>query len=304
MRLSISQLFCSSVLDTSFFVTGPFFVFFYLSKKRFLNIFCFRFSSALPGASSAADVQLGSIVFHIDPTSYRVLRCNPTSDNLLVIPAMGRKKSGSFAPKSNVRTPPKNLKSSAINTEPMDCELPLSSPSALPPPVVPDIADFDMMTTPIQPSSVSCYTDSFKNLEFAAILVENEAVETLQQALADTRKESGAQKALVHRLEIAYEKQKQNHEDTLRSLEEKIRQKRLDDRNLADLKDTITDFRTQVANLNAHRQALPLLHQLLYQLTVPHIVYKDKVKHPIFLYTVLAAEHHSSTADIEKITIN
>ena len=49
-------------------------------------------------------------------------------------------------------------------------------------------------------------------------------------------------------------------------------QKRLDDRNLADLKDTMLDLRTQVANLNADRQALPLLHQLLYQLTVPDIV--------------------------------
>ena len=109
-----------------------------------------------------------------------------------------------------------------------------------------------------------------------------------------------AQKALVHRLEVAFDKQKQNYENTLRSLEEKTRQKRLDDRNLADLKDTISDLRTHVANLHADRQALPLLHQLLYPLTAPGIVYMDKVTPTNFLYTVLAADRHFSTADIKK----
>ena len=103
--------------------------------------------------------------------------------------------------------------------------------------------------------------------------------------MADTRKDLGAQKALVHRLEVAFDKQKQNYEDTLRSLEKKTRQKRLDDRNLADLKDTMSDLRTQVANLLADRQAIPLLHQLLYQLTAPDIVYMDKVTPTSFLYS-------------------
>ena len=110
------------------------------------------------------------------------------------------------------------------------------------------------MTTPILTSSISCYSESFKNLEFGTLLKKNEAVETLEQVLADTRKELGAQQALVHWLEMVFKKQKQNYYDTLRSLEEKIRQKRLVDRNLADLKDTISDLRTQVANLNADRQ--------------------------------------------------
>ena len=95
------------------FLLGP--------KKGFLIIFSCRFSSVLPGASSAADAQPGSIVFLIDPTPYRVLRCNPTLDSLMVFPAMGSKKSGFFAPNSTVWTPPKNLQSLAINTEPMDC---------------------------------------------------------------------------------------------------------------------------------------------------------------------------------------
>ena len=161
----------------------------------------------MPVASSAADAQPGSIVFVIDPTPYRVLRCNPTSDSLMVFPARGSKKSGFFAPKSTVWTPPKNLQSLAINTKPMDCELPPSSPSPLPSPVLPDIADFGTMTTPIHTSPVSYYTDSFENLEYAALLKENEAVETLEQVLVDTRKELSAQKALVHRLEVAFDKQ-------------------------------------------------------------------------------------------------
>ena len=94
----------------------------------------------------------------------------------------------------------------------MDCEMHLSLPSTLLPPVLPDNADFGMMTTPIQFSSVSCYTDSFENFEFAALLEENEAVKTREQVLADTRKELGAQKALVHRLEMVLEKRKQNYE--------------------------------------------------------------------------------------------
>ena len=174
----------------------------------------------------------------------------------------------------------------------------LLRPQASPPPVLPDVADFGMMRTPIQTSSVSCYTDSFENFEFAALLKENEAVETLEQVLADTRKESGAQKALLHQLKIAFGKEKQNYEATMRFFEEKTCQKRLDDRNLADLKDTISDLRTQVANLNADRQALHLLHQLLYQLTVPDIVYLDEVAPTNFLYTVLAADRQSSTADL------
>ena len=140
----------------------------------------------------------------------------------------------------------------------MDCELPFSSPSPLPPPDLPDNSDFGMMKTPIQTSFVSCYTDSFENLEFAAHLKENGAVETLEQVLSDTRKKLEAQKALVHRLGKAFEKQKQNYEDTLRSLEEKTRQKRLDDRNLADLKDTISDLRTQVVESECGPPGSPL----------------------------------------------
>ena len=214
--------------------------------------------------------------------------------------AMGGKKSSFYAPKSTVWMPPRFLQSMAINTEPMDRELPLCSPSPFSAPVLPDLADFGTITTPIQTSSVSCYSDSFENLEVVAGEKKNEAVETLEQIWADTRKDLVAQKALVRRLEIAFEKRKQNYDATLRSLKEKIRQKRLDNRNFTDLKETISDLRTQVANLNAHRQALPLLHQLLYQLTVPDFFYMCKATPTIFLYTAFAAGRQTSIIEIKK----
>ena len=245
-RVGISHLCCSSLLERIFYVACSFPVFFSLSRIRF---------SSLPGSSSAADAQPRSIVFFIDPTPCCVLRCIPTSDSFM-FPAMGGKKSGLYSPKSTV-SPIYGYQHRADG---------LWTASLLALTLL--LADFGMITTPIQTSSVSCYSDSFENLEVVALQKKIEAVETLEQISADTRKDLVAQKALVHRLEIALEKRKQNYDDTLRSLKEKIRQKCLDNRNFADLKETISDLRTQVANLNAHRQALPLLHQLLYQLTV------------------------------------
>ena len=69
---------------------------------------------------------------------------------------------------------------------------------------------------------------------------------------------------------------------------------------LSDLKDTISDLRNQVANLNANRQAFPFLHQLLYHLTAPDLVFVDKFRPRNFLHTVLAADRHTPTADIKK----
>ena len=66
--------------------------------------FCFR-SSSLPGASTAADARPGSIVFLLDPTRYRVIRCNSNSDSLLVFPAMGNKWSSFFCFKVNRLVP-------------------------------------------------------------------------------------------------------------------------------------------------------------------------------------------------------
>ena len=140
------------MLDTSFCFRPPFLSFFTSSEERF-HLFSLSGSPLLcPVLLLLLDAQPGSIVFLIDPTPYRVLCCNPISDSLMVFPAMGSKKSVFFATKSTVWTPPKNFQSLAINTEPMHCELPLSPSSPLTPLVLPDIADFGMMTAPNQTS--------------------------------------------------------------------------------------------------------------------------------------------------------
>ena len=99
---------------------------------------------------------------------------------------MGNKRSSFFAPKSTVWSPPKPLQSLAVNTEPMECNAPLS-PSPVPPPIVPDITDVGVLTSPVPTTTVSCYTDSFADLEFAALLKDNEEVDCIQQTLTATR---------------------------------------------------------------------------------------------------------------------
>ena len=116
----IKHFTCFHVL-TRVFMSPTVFLSFFPCLKNVFYFFLFRFSSTLPGASSAADAQPGSIVFLIDPTPYRVLRCNPTSDSLMVFPGTGSKKSVFFALKSTVWTPLKILQSLAINTERTDC---------------------------------------------------------------------------------------------------------------------------------------------------------------------------------------
>ena len=95
-----------------------------------------------------------------------------------------------FAPNSTVWSPPKPLQSLAVNNEPMECNAPLS-PSPVPPPILPDITDVSVLTSPVLTSAVSCYTDSFADLDFAALLKKNEEVDCLQQTLGATRAELG-----------------------------------------------------------------------------------------------------------------
>ena len=117
------------------------------------------------------------------------------------------------------------------------------SPSLVPPPILPHITDVSVLASPVQNSTVSCYTDSFADLEFAALLKENEEVDCLEQILAATRAELGNQKALFARLERAFNKLKENYEQISQSLSAQTRQNKLDARNIADLKDTISDLR-------------------------------------------------------------
>ena len=100
------------------------------------------------GASSADTDQPGSIVFRLDSTPYQVLRCNARSDSILVYPAFGNEKSSFFAPKSTIWSPPKPSATLAINTDQMQLDVPMS-PSPVPPPILPDIADSSTLTLPV-----------------------------------------------------------------------------------------------------------------------------------------------------------
>ena len=170
----------------------------------------------------------------------------------------------------------------------------------MPPPILSDITDVGVLTSPVPTSTVSCYTDSFAGLEFAALLKENEEVDCLQQTLAATRAELGKQKALFARLERAFNKLKENYEQISQSLSAQTRQNKLEARNFADIKDTITDFRKQNALLQSDQHALPMLHQLLATLTAPDVVYMDIVNPTTFLYTVLASQRFTSGPDLKK----
>ena len=105
-------------------------------------------SSILPGVSSADTAQPGSFVSVLDPTISRVLRCNAGSDSLLVNPAFGNKRSSFFAPKSTIWSHPKLSGTLAINTDPMESDVPMS-PSTVLPPILPDSADSCRLTSPV-----------------------------------------------------------------------------------------------------------------------------------------------------------
>ena len=102
------------------------------------------------------------------------------------------------------------------------------------------------------------------------------------------------------RLERAFNKLKDNYEQISQSFSAQTRQNKLDARNIADLKDTISDLRKQNALLQSDQQALPMLHQLLATLTAPDIVYTDNVIPTTFLYTVLASQRSTPGPDLKK----
>ena len=56
---------------------------------------------------------------------------------------------------------------------------------------------------------------------------------THEQALRDTRKQMVSHKVFFRRFDCAFDKQKQKYKKTSQSLDEKRRQKRIDDQHLA-----------------------------------------------------------------------
>ena len=215
--------------------------------KRCEYFFCFRFpsTSTLPRASSAASAQPGSIVFLVDPL---LTVFSAATQTLCVFPAFGSKKSSFFAPKSTVWDPPKPLQSLAVNTDPIDIDMQPLSPSPVATPVLPDIIDRGTLTSPVPCSSVACYTDSFADLEFAALLKDTSELENIQATLTATQAKLGYQKGLFARIERDFKQMKQNYEATLKDVEARTVQKRIDDRNIADFKDTINDLKKQVCS--------------------------------------------------------
>ena len=170
----------------------------------------------------------------------------------------------------------------------------------MPPLILPDSTDVGVLTSPVPTSTVPCYIDSFADWEFAALLKENEEVDSLQQTLAATRAEVGKQKALFARLGGAFNKVKENYEKISQSLSAQTSQNKVDAPNFADLKDTISDLCKQNALLQSDQHALSMLHQLLATLTAPDVVYMDNVTPTTFLYTVLASERSTPGPDLKK----
>ena len=171
-------------------------------------------SPVLPGASSADTAQPGSVVFLLDLTPYRVLRCNARSDSLLVYPAFGNKKSSFFAPKSTIWSPPKPSATLALNTNPMEIDVPMS-PSPVPPPLqFCRILLIMVRSSPVPTQSVACFTDSAADMEFAALLKDVDELEALRVAY-------GAEKEQLIRLEIQFQKHGEILAQTQQQLEAK-----------------------------------------------------------------------------------
>ena len=249
-------------------------------------------SSVLPGASSADTAQPGSVVFLLDPTPYRVLRCNARSDSVLIYPAFGNKKSSFFAPKSTIWSPPKPCATLAINTDPMEIDVPISL-SSVPPPFLPDIADNCTLNSPVCTQSVACFTDSAADMEFAALLKDIDELEALQVAY-------GAEQERLIRLEIQFQKHREILAQTQPQLEAKTQENKILDRNVKDLKNTVEDLRNDVHTLKADRGAIPMLHDLMYHFCKPNHENMTRVYSTSLCYKILGCCSSSSPADIKK----
>ena len=146
---------------------------------------CFR--SSLPGASCAADANCGSVFFLLEPQSGYLLRLYPQTEFLRVCPAFGSREQ-SFVPMSTIWSPPDPMTSFAVNTEPMKFICVFLSASPIPPLVIPDTRHFARLTSPIPTRSVSCFTDSAVDREFAALLKYTDKLDSFRVTLgADKR---------------------------------------------------------------------------------------------------------------------
>ena len=174
-RLSVSQFSCRSVFDTTF-RRPPFFVFLFC-VERFLIFFLFQNVLCSAWCLVSRYCPTRSFIFLLEPTRYRVVSYKAQSDNLSVYPAFGSQNSRS--PKSGFLLSRPSLHTSAVNTDPMEIDVPMF-PSAVLLPVLSDFVDSFTLTSPVPSQSVTCLTDCAADMECAALLKGVDELEALR----------------------------------------------------------------------------------------------------------------------------
>ena len=139
--------------------------------------------SSLPGVSCVADPNWGSVFFLLEPQTGYLLRLYPQTETLRVCLAFGSGEQ-SFVPMSTIWSPPDPMDSFAVNTEPMKFRCVFLSSSPILPLVMPDTRHFARLTSPIPTRSVSCFTDSTADREFAALLKFTDKLDSFRITLA------------------------------------------------------------------------------------------------------------------------
>ena len=239
------------------------------------------------------DARVNSTVFLIDPTPYRVLRVSPHTSSLRVCPSFGSGQASFFVPFSSVWSPPKPVTSLAVNTDFEDVEMPLMSPSPVPPRVILSDVDQATLTSPLLTHNVATFTDSAADMEFAALLKDTDDLDVLNQELQ-------VERGRLARLEAQFQTHRHTMEQTQMKLATKTKENAILDRNVKDLKATLADLKNDIESLQADRGALPMLHEILYSMCAPADVYIDKVTSQSYFYKILGCNLHSSAGDIKK----
>ena len=173
----------------------------------------------------------------------------------------------------------------------MEIDVPMS-PSPVPLPILPDIADNCTLTSPVPTQSVACFTDSADDMECAALLKDVGELEALQVAY-------GAEKERLIRLEIQFQKHRGILAQT-QQLDAKTQESKILDRNVKDLKKFVEDLRNDVDTSKADRGAIPMLHDLTYHFCTPNYEYMTRVYSTTLLYKILGCCSSSSLAAIKK----
>ena len=131
------------------------------------------------------------------------------------------------------------MTSFAVNTEPMKFICVFLSASPIPPLVIPDARHFTRLTSPIPTRSVSCFTDSAVDREFAAPLKDTDKLDSFRITL-------GAERERFLRLENKFRRLRELLEMTMRNLEMKVIDNTILERNTNVPKAILTDLRQDI----------------------------------------------------------